>query len=182
MRHDPLVHALWLLQHHSPEVAPFKALSAKPQAHRVALIHTLSKLGANFRGVDEKGLAALHHASSTGDVAAVRALLEAGADEDARCAQQGGKTPLIMACEGGHVGVVQALVQGGALVQQSDEAGRSPLHTACALGQAECVRILLAAGAWCWALDNNQETPLQVARAAGHEASVEVMVAAGADS
>ena len=56
---------------------------------------------------------ALYEAAKTGDDEEVRYWLSCGTDPDAQHVEVG-STPLIAAAENGHLGAVQALVEGGA--------------------------------------------------------------------
>ncbi len=112
------------------------------------------------------GEAPLVTAAALGNTAAVKLLLEHGADP---CRQRG--FALTCACYHGHAGVVQALLQAGADRVVHDVSRWHGLHAACGWGEAskpnvEIVRMLLAAGA-----SSKRKflgrTPLQYAEEAG---------------
>jgi len=85
-------------------------------------------------------------AASRGDVDAVRALLEQGADADAT--NEYGATPLILATVNGHADVVQALIEGGADAALADTFyGRTPLQWATLGGASDIAPLLLVGGA-----------------------------------
>lgn len=60
---------------------------------------------------------------------------------------QDGSTPLTRAAEGGHVSVLQLLLDRGADVNAKSTAAMTALHFAASGGRSECVRALLAGGA-----------------------------------
>ncbi len=62
--------------------------------------------------VDGHGLTALHHAAEVGNLAAARALLDAGADPNTTAAS--GVTPLAVAAHAGHAACVELLLERGA--------------------------------------------------------------------
>ena len=89
-------------------------------------------------------------ASYFGHLAAVQALLNAGADVAAK--DQAGFTSLHKASESGHAAVVQTLLEHGANVAArdntpDDEQGSTSLHAASANGHATVVQALLEHGA-----------------------------------
>jgi len=92
--------------------------------------------------VDELGRTALYIATEKGDVAAVRALVAAGAEVDKENTDT--VTPLYAASENGHVAVVRALLRAGAAVNKATDDGWTPLHGAAVQGH----KTVLAAGAY----------------------------------
>jgi ankyrin repeat protein len=88
----------------------------------------------------------LHVAAREGSIAAVRALLEAGAN--ASSTTTNGVTPLHEAALGGNVAVVGALISAGADVNAAEPAyGQTPLMLAAAKGRTEAVKMLVERGA-----------------------------------
>ena len=69
---------------------------------------------------------ALHWASREGNAADVRALINVGADTEARDALQ--RTPLHVAAQFGHRMAVLALIEGGADINARDQWGVTPLR------------------------------------------------------
>ena len=96
---------------------------------RRACVAALLARGADVaqRAANPLQVQPLHAAVAAGDVEIVRALLEAGADVDAR--QQAGVTPLMGAAAIGSVELVRLLLEAGADPALEDDAG----HTAAAL-------------------------------------------------
>ena len=85
---------------------------------------------------------ALKRAAAGGHTAAARALLDNGADIDAKGGS--GDTALMIASAAGQEGVVRLLVEKGADVGLRNQAGKSALGMAQASGRTGIVRILLA--------------------------------------
>lgn len=130
------------------------------------------------------GLAALHLAANQGATELVVLLLKHGATRDIRALRGRGiegTTPLLLACNNGHLATVQALVTRGADVNAMDVRHITPLSAASAQGHSEVVRFLLEHGAdFCTSTIKGQ-TALYRACKHGHLAVAEMLVAQGAD-
>ena len=87
----------------------------------------------------------LHDAAGKGDTAAVKALLETGADVEGK--DNHGWTALQNAAGKGHIEIVKALLTAGAAVNEGDRFGWTVLHGAVLEGHTETVKALLAVGA-----------------------------------
>ena len=74
------------------------------------------------------------------------------------------------ACNAGHVGVVEALIDFGKNtdIEARTAMNRTPLHLACARGWMDVMSVLLKVGADINAQDNDLETPVHLASANGH--------------
>ena len=135
---------------------------------------------------DEAGARPLHDAVAGGALAAVAALLDAGADP--AVADRAGCTALVRAAERGDAPAVGALLAAAAagaaaLLGQADARGRTALLAAAQEGHADCVAALLAAtdateidGA-----DADGLNALGWAATLGHAPVCEALLAAGAD-
>lgn len=84
---------------------------------------------------------ALHFAATRGRAAAIRVLLDHGADVNARTNLD--CTPLFLVCRRGHAGLMQTLLDAGADFASIDRDGRSPLGVAAERGHDAVVRALL---------------------------------------
>lgn len=93
----------------------------------------------NFR------VAPLHSAVAQGSHESVRALLDAGADPNAK--QQAGFTPLLAAVAKGQLDNVKALVEKGANPNGANDGGQTPLFLAKARKNAELIAYLESKGA-----------------------------------
>lgn len=126
---------------------------------------------------------ALLRAGHRGDDAAIRTLLNQGANAEARCTK--GATPLHYAAAGGHMQAVRALAQqlGGTqeAVDVQDHEGSTPLHHAAREGQVTSLMALLAYGARMDAtLPATGDTPLHLAAGGNRQAVSAALVQAGA--
>lgn len=108
--------------------------------------------------VGKEKVSPLHLAGLVEDPAVAQALLEGGADVDARDAER--RTPLHVAI-GLSVSYVQALLKKGANVNAIDLQGRMPLHGLVASASPDVVRLLLDSGAKLDARDKDGKTPLR---------------------
>jgi len=127
--------------------------------------------------------AQLTEAARAGDVAAVRASLDRGADVNA--AEGDGITALHAAAEVGHVEIVEILLARGANVAAATRIGAyQPLHVAALGAHADVAEALLEAGADADAVTSNTGvTPLHLAAGAVDGAeTVEVLLEHGADA
>ncbi|KAG2487282.1 hypothetical protein HYH03_014123 [Edaphochlamys debaryana] len=134
--------------------------------------------GLQLDAADEDGETALHMAVSSSTLAAVKALIDAGASVHAT--DSDGRTPLHSAALAGAVLAAKALVAAGANLDRPDKHGRSPLHAAVLSGCLPAVRALLEAGAEPNAAGRRGRTPLIEAVHRGCAGAVRALVAAGA--
>jgi ankyrin repeat protein len=124
------------------------------------------------RALSPDGFTALHYPAffGRGDaVGASRALLDAGADVNARSANDFSVLPLHSAVAGDHAGVAAVLIDAGADVNARQRHGWTPLHGAAQNGAAETVERLLGAGADPAATNDDRVSAADLASKAGHE-------------
>lgn len=133
---------------------------------------------ADVNARDDAGNTALHHAALNHDLAAVTALLAAGAEVDARNAAEA--TPLLYGA--GHVAIARALLARGASVNAVSTLKNTPLLVAAAYPDSlAAVEVLLAAGADLHAKKaDNLEVVLSRAAGAGDGRTVDLLIARGA--
>jgi len=128
--------------------------------------------------VGEEKVTALHLAAFTGSVDCVQHLLSAGAKTFVQSAN--GDAPLAVATAQGHLGVVSALLDSRAWVDQFNEKGMTALHVACAKGHVELVARLMAANASSSLPAMDVGTPVDLAIALGRVDCLRVLIDHGA--
>ena len=121
-------------------------------------------------------------AAMRGDLDAVRALLQQGADVNA--AQGDGMTALHWAAEHGDAAMTELLIYGGANIGAVTRIGQyKPLHLAAKIGAAPVMSVLLAAGADVDAMTGTGgATALHLAAASGNVEAVGILLDGGADA
>ena len=132
----------------------------------------------------DDGESPLSRAASAGSAEAVKVLLKAGADPNARVS--GGWSPLHRAASSGSGETVKVLLESGADPNTRDKLGDSPLHSAAYTHRGAVVRVLLEAGADPNARNKAGWSPLHRAAStdkafAGKGEVVRVLLEAGAD-
>jgi ankyrin repeat protein len=118
-------------------------------------------------------------AISSGDVAAVRALIKSGADVNQRLGD--GSTALLWAAHNSNVEIARALIAAKAAVDSPNDFGVTPLLEASRNGDAAMVDLLLRSGADAKRAHPEGETPLHGAARAGSVAAVRLLLARGAE-
>ena len=151
-----------------PELDIFEA-AALARVDRVRDLLAADGMLARARSAD--GFTALHYPAffgGNGAADAARALLEAGADVNARSENALSVLPLHSAVAGNHHDVAVALIEAGADVNATQRHGWTPLHAAAQNGAAETVERLLAAGANPTARNDDGRSAAELAAEAGH--------------
>jgi len=135
------------------------------------------KLGSSW---SEFGISALHLAAFSGVPAAVKLLLDAGADINARARSKFKNTPLQFALLSGQLATAKLLLERGAdpLVRQAR--GITPLHEAAFIGRRDLVDLLLGAGAELNSRADDGRTPLSEALRRKHPELADYLRSKGA--
>lgn len=142
----------------------------------LAALTMLAREGANL--TDAQGQSPLMWASAYGSVAAVRILLDAGAQPKA--ATPTGLTALHLAAT--DAAKARLLIEAGADINAVSPLGRTPLLlAAAATDSAAVVRLLLDRGANVNVPDHTGLTPLAAAAVSDNEAAVDLLLARGAE-
>ncbi|EDO43381.1 predicted protein [Nematostella vectensis] len=122
---------------------------------------------------DEKGMTALHIASSNGHLDCVKWLAVSGVDLGQETPT--GYTAIHLAAMGGHVNCMMILSAMGSVVNCKTVDDQTPLHLAAMSGHLECVKWLLANRSRTEAEDSNGRTALDIAEEYGHEDIVKLL-------
>jgi ankyrin repeat protein len=167
------------------EVGRQTSASMRPIRPRCGLLLALLQgmvAGVSLSAADTSsadGSTPLHWAAHRDDLAAVKALLAAGATASAT--NDYGVTPLSLACVNGNEAIVRALLDAGADANTTLRGGETVLLTAARTGRVGPVQALLERGAKVEATDRKGQTALMWASADGHAAVVELLIQSGAD-
>jgi excisionase family DNA binding protein len=137
-----------------------------------------SEPGAALKGQPAPRLS-LHRAVDEGDFAALKSLIDTGADVNARSSDEW--TPLMLATIKGHTKMVEALLANGADSNARNRKGWTALMFAVSMNDADTMRILLGAGANINARDKEGKTALMQAANENNRDSVRVLLGEGAD-
>ncbi len=129
--------------------------------------------------VSASGDGAMTKAVKARDLAAVRALVAAREDVNARSGD--GSTPLLWAAHASHSEIARALIAAGARADEANDYGITPLLQASRTGDAAMVELLLKAGANPTRTHPEGETPLMAATRAGSVPVMRQLLARGAD-
>jgi uncharacterized protein len=149
------------------------ALMAATLAGSVETVNLLIAAEAEVNAIDRDGDSPLNIAILKNQPEIVRQLLSAGADVSG--------VPLLLVPAPGDVGLIEALISGGAAVDARDAEGNSLLLRAAELGYHQAIEPLLKAGAKIDIANQEGWTPLLAAAAAGHDRIIQQLLAAGAD-
>jgi ankyrin repeat protein len=169
---------------HPPQLVPFGnrrwtplTLATRLECHD--LMQQLLQHGAAVNGSDESGRTALIDAASRGQAEAVRILLDAGADVEAKTKIEK-NTALLLAADQGHVKIVQMLIGNRSNVNVRDGNGKTALIIAAARGHTDIVQLLLDKGADVNAKDQFENTALRNAEKYGGPEVTDLLRSAGA--
>ncbi|KAN0133396.1 Ankyrin repeat-containing domain protein [Lactarius tabidus] len=127
---------------------------------------------------DEQGTS-LHSALENDKIAAIKRLLDRGADANER--DEYLRTPLYAASKAGKLEIARTLINYGADVNCRNIFGWTPLHTAAQAGQTDVARLLLDNGADVNATQRNHQTPLHLASLNGNLPVVLLLLEGGAN-
>ena len=128
---------------------------------------------------DAEGNTALHHAGWHNQIETAKALLDAGADVNAR--RKGNVFPLESSAYLGNEDITRLLIAHGANVNLKVYDGYTPIHQAAREGRFGTVLILAEARADLSARTDDGRTPLHVAAENGRENETRLLLAMGSD-
>ena len=144
----------------------------------LGIVILLGSASARAQSTPDIGLIA---AVKTGNIDAVRSLLEDGSGVDVNLRQGDGATALHWAAHRNDLVMANLLIEAGATVGAANELGATPLWLAAMNGDPGLVGRLLDAGADPNAPLQMGETPLMTAARGGNLEAVELLLAQGAD-
>ncbi len=146
-----------------------------------AAVRSLLKSAADVNAAQGDGMTALHWAAINGDAELAQMLVLAGANVRATT-RLGAYTPLFLASQQGHAGVITALLKAGSDIKLGNANGTSPLMVAAAAGRVDAVKVLVEAGADVNAKDGvRAQTPVMYAAAANRADVITLLASQGAD-
>ncbi|KAI9335978.1 ankyrin repeat-containing domain protein [Obelidium mucronatum] len=140
-----------------PGVKSANSLAAKASRGEVIMIANKAIPYSAVNNTDRSGRTPLFRVSGTGDVAAVTALIRAGADVNAK--DHAGWSPLHEACLEGQLETSTLLITYGADVNALGFENQTPLHDAVGSNHYDVVELLLAHGASLTARNKDGNTP-----------------------
>jgi uncharacterized protein len=153
--------------------------------HEVAAVGSASQVRAEIakspeivRAVAPSGWTPLHYAAFADNAESVAALLDAGADVNARARNKFDNTPLQVALLTSSRDSARVLLSRGADVNARQAEGVTALHEAAVSGDLEIIRMLLTAGADANARSAQFGTPRELALKNKHEEAARMLLAA----
>lgn len=126
-------------------------------------------------GLSKSHDAELLDAAARGDVEKVKSMLDKGTTVNVFRDGEG-STPLILACNNGHLAVAKLLLDKGAAINQSNRNGWTPLMGAASKGSLELAKLLLKNGADLSARHAYGWTAEKIAAQKGHKQVVDLLV------
>ena len=163
------------------EADPSLAIFAAAILGETERLETLLSGNRSYTGaLTSDGWTPLHLAAFFGKQETARALLNRGAEVDARSANPMRNTPLHAAAAGRHAELAKLLLDFGAAVNARQHGGWTPLHAAAQNGDLDTARILVAGGAQIDSRADNNQTPLDLALTKGQQEMVDYLEGNGA--
>lgn len=106
-------------------------------------------------------MTALHTAAKCGNLDAIKYILRSSTNANfINCQDDGGWTPLVWACEHGHIEILSYLISLGANLNLRDVEYNEALHWAAFSGSCDVLELLLNAGCDVNTVNVQGETPL----------------------
>jgi len=150
------------LRKQAKRLAKAGGLRLSAAQHKLARDYDFPNWAALKRAVAARSGRSLAEAAARGDVAAVEALLAAGAPVDGP--PDARDTPLYLACAGdapdaARLAIARRLIEADAHVRRGCAGGATPLHVAARTGPAAMVELLLRSGGLAWQQDAEGRRP-----------------------
>jgi len=128
-----------------------------------------------IKSYSHDGWTPLHLAAFFADASLVEALLDHGANVNARAKNGTNNMALHAAATARNLAAVRVLVEHGADVNARQEGGWTALHSAALSGDVEMARLLISRGADVQARASNNQNALDLALTKGHQAMVNLL-------
>ncbi|XP_017596199.1 PREDICTED: ankyrin repeat and death domain-containing protein 1B isoform X8 [Corvus brachyrhynchos] len=145
------------------------------------IMRKLVKAGADQKAKNEEGMNVLHFAAQSNSIKIVDYFLQDLHLNDLNKPDGKGRKPFLLACEKGHVDMINNLIALKLFTSEKDKEGNTALHLAAKNGHSEVVEILLEQWEEINDLNQNEETPFYLAVEGGHEKCAELLLEAGSD-
>jgi hypothetical protein len=120
----------------------------------------------------------IHDAAATGDLAGLKQAINKGGGIDSS-KDDNRVTPMMLACKGGHLEIVQYLLGAGASLYYQDKDGNYPLHYAAMHADPAVVNFLLEWQGNVTLINLEGKTAIDIARELGNEAVVSALSKVG---
>jgi ankyrin repeat protein len=159
----------------NPPLSPFETAGIGTPGQ----VRALARDREYVRSVAKNGWTPLHYAAFNDNAETAAALLDAGADVNARAKNEFDNTPLQVSLLTSSREVARVLLARGADVNARQAEGITALHEAAQSGDLEIIRMLLAAGADPKAASAKFGTPHDLARKGKHAEAARLLVDAG---
>ncbi|XP_018587449.2 transient receptor potential cation channel, subfamily N, member 1 isoform X2 [Scleropages formosus] len=161
--------------------AALKKEMAHSEGERIDIITALMEYDADAAAATkEAGETPLHYCARVGNSDVLQAILSNVEDNSLSLVvnkhAKNGRSPLLLAAEGGHTEVVKVLLQNHARVDIFDEQGKAALHLAAEHGYEEIADILLSNKAFVNAKTKLGMTPLHLGAQSGSTCLVMLLV------
>ena len=155
----------------------FTPLYIAAASHQTNVMDALVKAGAQVEAESTYGTA-LHFASISANLEGAKLLISKGANVNV--ARTDGLTPLLLAANAGHPGLVAELLKNKADINAVNNNGTSALALAARNGNLKAGEVLLGAGIEIETVDKEGRTPLMEAAINGHADFVAMLLKKGA--
>jgi uncharacterized protein len=162
----------------NPKLDVFNAAVA---GHDAGVLAEIDRHPELLEARSRDGWTPLHLAAFFGHAELAGALLDRGAQVDARSTNAMKNTPLHAATAGGKLAVMALLLQRGADVNARQEGNWTALHAAAQSGNREMLEVLLAHGADVRSRASNNQSPLDLALSGGHQEIAALLEQLGAN-
>lgn len=150
--------------------APIHKIIESKKSDKYEVLKNLILMGADPNTKDSNGWTPLHYACQSGDLEAVKILVESNSKLDSYSNNK--RTPLHFACSGNFPEIVEYLLNSSADPNFKDSLGCTPLHLSAKYGHVKCLSLLLLYNSKLYCEDFRQWNILHYASFNGHKETV----------